>query len=308
MPQPTKSKLLDAPFPIVPPEAHDVTSLGKALGKPDPKLQRLLFRNAREDSLAAWGTEVDSKNILADMPRFIVSALGILASLDPARRGLVKLPPGIFAAVVVEAIKLEQMKADHEATVTTNAGDKADRESTLRREMREGVALRDTVVERLGNALIDDQMKKVEILANDASSADHLAAGLVALADLIDDLRQNGSEDDKDALAIWSIDDATVTSLRDKSTAILDAGKIVASPPRKVSQRSLDIQDGRTLTLIDMIWRAFRLARRTDRSILMPELNRIAWMFESRNGSAKGAKAATPGDGAKGEAKGEKSG
>lgn len=297
---PTKSKL-DASFPIVPPEAHDVASLAKALGKPDAKLQRLLFRNAKEDSLAAWGTEVDSKNILADMPRFIVSALGILASLEPARRGLVKLPPGIFAAVVTEAIKLEEMKADHEATITSNASNKTDRETTLRREMREGVGLRDTVVERLGNALTDDQMKKVEIVANDAASSDHLAAGLVAVADLIDDLRQNGSEDDRDALDIWSIDAPTVTSLRDKSASILEAGKIVASPPRKVSQRSLDIQDGRALTLIDMIWRAFRLARRTDRSILMPELNRIAWMFESRTSAGKGAKEVTAGEGAKGE-------
>ena len=301
MSHPTKSKLIDSSFPIVPPEAHDVASLGKALGKPDAKLQRLLFRNAKEDGLAAWGTEVDSKNILADMPRFIVSALGILASLEPARRSLVKLPPGIFAAAVTEAIKLEQMKADHEASITSNAGDKTDRETTLRREMREGVGLRDTVVERLGNALTDDQMKKVEIIANDAASSDHLAAGLVAVADLIDDLRQNGSEDDKDALDIWSIDAPTVTSLRDKSASILEAGKIVASPPRKVSQRSLDIQDGRTLTLIDMIWRAFRLARRSDRSILMPELNRIAWMFETRTNTGKCPKEVTPVDGAKAE-------
>jgi hypothetical protein len=68
----------------------------------------------------------------------------------------------------------------------------------------------------------------------------------------------------------------------------------VASPPRKVSQRSLDLQDGRALSLVDMIWRAFRLARRSDRSILMPELNRIAWMFESRTSAGKGTKEAPP--------------
>ena len=68
----------------------------------------------------------------------------------------------------------------------------------------------------------------------------------------------------------------------------------MASPPRKVSQRSLDIQDGRVLTLIDMIWRAFRVARRTDRSILIPELNRILWRFETRTGAPKAAKEAAP--------------
>lgn len=50
------------------------------------------------------------------------------------------------------------------------------------------------------------------------------------------------------------------------------------------------------LTLVDMIWRAFWLARRTARSILMPELNRIPWMFETRTSAPKGTKeAAAPG-------------
>ncbi|MEP7126851.1 MAG: hypothetical protein ABJE95_38325 [Byssovorax sp.] len=285
-----KAKPLDATFPTVPATAHDVDSLALALGEPDAKLVRLLLRNTREDALAEWGTEVDSRNITADMPRYVVSALGILASLDPVRRGLVKLPPGIFAALVGEAARLESMKVGHDATVTSQAGDKADRESTLRREMREGVALRDTVAERLGNALSHDQMKKLEAIAGDASSADKLAAGLEAIAEYVGELRASGSEDDNDALDLWSIDAATLASLRDKSAAILDAGKTVAPPPRKVSQRSLDIQDGRVLTLVDMIWRAFRLARRTDRSILMPELNRILWMFETRSSTPKGTK------------------
>lgn len=294
MTQPAKPKLPVPSFPIVPAEAHDLDSLGKSLGKPDPKLQHLLLRNGKEDALAAWGAEVDSRNILADMPRFLVSSLGILASLEPARRDQIKLPPGIFAVVTGEALKLEQMKTDHEAAIVSNAGNKVDRETTLRREMREGVALRETVTERLGNALTGDQMKKVEVLAGDAASADHLAAGLVAIADLVDDLRKHGSADDNDALDLWSIDASTVTSLRDKAAAILEAGAIVASPPRKVSQRTLDIQDGRVLSLLDMIWRAFRLARRSDRSILMPELNRIAWMFETRSSAGKGSKEPVP--------------
>ena len=115
-----------------------------------------------------------------------------------------------------------------------------------------------------------------------------------AIAGYLTDLRKSGSEDDTDALDLWSIDAATVTSLREQAATILDAGKIVASPPRKVSQRSLDIQDGRVLTLIDMIWRAFRVARRTDRSILIPELNRILWRFETRTGAPKAAKEAAP--------------
>jgi hypothetical protein len=289
-----KNKPLDATFPTVPATAHDIDSLAEALGAPDPKLLRLLLRNRTEEALTEWGTEVDSKNIIADIPRFVVSSLSILASLDTDRRGLVKLPPGIFAAVAAESAQLATMKVGHEAAITSNAGDRTDRESASRREMREGVALRDTVVERLGNSLSRDQMKKLEALAGDASSSANLAAGLAAVADFIAALRKDGSADDNDALDLWSIDAPTVQSLRDKSTAILDAGKTVAAPPRKVSQRSLDLQDGRVLSLIDMIWSAFRLARRADRSILMPELNRILWMFETRASAPKGAKEAAP--------------
>jgi hypothetical protein len=294
MPHPAKPKPTDATFPTVPATAHDVDSLAEALGEPDAKLLRLLLRNTKEDALAEWGAEVDSTNILLDMPRFVVSSLSILASLEPARRALVKLPPGIFAAIVAEAAKLATMKVGHEASITSNAGDRTDRESTQRREMREGVALRDTVIERLGNALSDDQMEQVKILAGDASSSSKLASGLTAVADYITALRKDGSEDDNDALDLWGIDAPTVQSLRAKSSTVLEAGRIVASPPRKVSQRALDIQDGRVLILVDMIWRAFRLARRTDRSILMPELSRILWMFETRSSTPKGTKEAAP--------------
>ena len=271
-----------------------VSSLAESLGAPDAKLVRLLLRNTREEALTEWGAEVDSKNIIADIPRFVVSSLSILASLDTARRSLVKLPPGIFAAVVAEAATLDKMKVGHEAIITSNAGDKTDRESTSRREMREGVALRDTVIERLGNVLRDDQMKQVNVLAGDASSSARLAAGLTAVADFIAAVRKDGSADDNDALDLWSLDAPTVQSLHARSTAVFEAGKIVASPPRKVSQRSLDLQDGHVLSLIDMIWSAFRLARRADRSILMPELNRILWMFEIRASAPKGAKEAAP--------------
>ncbi|MEO7330398.1 MAG: hypothetical protein ABI193_17615 [Minicystis sp.] len=250
MTHPAKTKPLDATFPTVPTTAHDVDSLAESLGAPDAKLVRLLLRNTREDALTEWGTEVDSKNIIADIPRFVVSSLSILASLDTARRSLVKLPAGIFAAVVAEAATLGTMKVEHDATITSNAGDKTDRESTSRREMREGVALRDTVIERLGNVLGDDQMKQVNVLAGDASSSARLAAGLAAVADFIAAVRKDGSADDSDALDLWSIDASTVQSLHERSTAVLEAGKIVASPPRKVSQRSLDLQDGRVLSLI----------------------------------------------------------
>ena len=70
---------------------------------------------------------------------------------------------------------------------------------------------------------------------------------------------------------------------------VRDAAKVTAAPGRKVTQRALDLQDGKVLYLIEKVIRSFRAARRADPTILVPELNKIAWMFETRSGKAKGA-------------------
>jgi hypothetical protein len=68
------------------------------------------------------------------------------------------------------------------------------------------------------------------------------------------------------------------------------AGAVKATPGRRVTQRALDVMDGRVLTLIEKGMRAFRAARRADPSILVPRLNKIAWMFETRRSSPKAPK------------------
>ena len=44
-----------------------------------------------------------------------------------------------------------------------------------------------------------------------------------------------------------------------------------------------------------MVYRAFRVARRTDKSLLLPELNRLSFLFDS-----SGPATATKDDGSKG--------
>jgi hypothetical protein len=75
---------------------------------------------------------------------------------------------------------------------------------------------------------------------------------------------------------------------------VLDAGAVVANTGRRVSQRSLDVQDGRVLLLVEQTLRAFRTAHRADASILVPELNRIAWLFDTSHPSRKSPKAPAP--------------
>jgi hypothetical protein len=279
-------------LPTVLPNGEDLDSLHTALGKPQESFTRMLFRTAREEDLVEQGARVDSLNIVADVPRFVASSLAILEALDPARRATVMLPFGIFAVIVDEAVRLDGMKVDHEQTAVTGAGEKAEREATLRQEMRNGVALREQATAALGHALGDDRMKELDVIVGDASSPASLVKGMNAVAAFIDRVLANGDAAEAESLAAWHVAAPRAVALRAQAVTVKGAGAVVANTGRRVSQRSLDLQDGRVLLLIEQTLRAFRTAHRADRSILVPELNRIAWLFETRSTSRKSSKAA----------------
>jgi hypothetical protein len=280
--------------PTVQPNGEDLASLHATLGAPTESFTRMLFRTAREEDLVNQGSRVDSLNIVADVPRFVASSLTILDSLDPARRATVMLPFGIFAVLVEEAVRLDGMKLDHEQSAVTGAGEKTERETTLRQEMRSGVALREQATAALGHALGEARVKELEVIVGDASSAGSLVKGMNAVADFIDRVLASGDVAEAEALSAWHVAAARAVVLRAQAAKVKAAGAVVATTGRRVSQRSLDLQDGRVLLLIEQTLRAFRTAHRADKSILVPELNRIAWLFETRTSLRKAAKAPAP--------------
>lgn len=283
-----KSTSSSSSFPHLPEGAHDLASLRSALGEPTEAIKRILFRHQSEASFYEWGIEAETGNILADVPRFVSSALHILAALDPARRALVLIPPQTFAALVDEAVTLESMSRGHDVVATSEAGGKTDREVTLKRRMSEGVSLRDRVIGSLRSAAGDSALSQVRKPASDASSPEALAKGLNAVATFIEETLKNGNDDDAAALAAFQVGEDRAAELRAAAAAIQEASKVTAATGKRVSKRALDIQDGRVLALIDVVHRAFRLARRSDKSILMPELSRLAPLFATGgSGAAK---------------------
>lgn len=281
-------------LPTVLPNGEDLASLHTILGTPQESFTRMLFRTAREEDLVDQGARVDSFNIVADVPRFVASSLTILDSLDPARRATVMLPSGIFAVIVAEAVRLDGMKLDHEQTATTGAGERAERETTLRKEMRNGVALREQATAALGHALGEARTKELDVIVGDASAPGTLVKGMNAVADFIDRVLASGDAEEAESLAAWHVAAPRAVALRAQAVKVKGAGAVVANTGRRVSQRSLDLQDGRVLLLIDHTLRAFRTAHRADRSILVPELNRIAWLFETRSNARRSSKATPP--------------
>ncbi len=280
-------------FATLPEGAHDLTALRAALGTPDEAIRRVLYRHHDEQGFYEWGVQADSGNILADIPRFVSSALRILTALDSKRRELVMVPPQLFAVLVDEASTLETMYRGHEVVATSEATGKTDRETVLKRLSGEGVTLRNRVLGSLRSALGDARLEPLRKPSNDASTAGALARGLNAVASFIEETLKNG-DDDAAALAAFQVGAPRAAELRARAAALLDASTVTASTGKRVSKRALDIQDGRVLVLVDVVYRAFRLARRGDRSILLPELNRIASLFDTRSSDGGAKETAAP--------------
>ncbi len=289
-----------SPFPALGGGAHDLASLKNALGEANEAFRRLIFRHQSEESFYEWGILADTGNILADVPRFVASSLHVLSGLEPGRRELVMVPPDTFALLVEEAVALETMNAGHDVVATSEVSGKAVRALNLKHRMAAGVALRDRVMGGLKSALGDAALAQVRKPASDASSPEALIKGLNALATFIEEaVKKTG--DDATALAAFQLGAPRVAELRAASASIAKASEVTAATGKRVSKRALDIQDGRVLVLIEIVHRAFRLARRSDKAILMPELNRLSPLFGAKSGrvsgKGEGEEQPVPGDG-----------
>ncbi len=284
------------PFPSLADGTHSLAGLHEVLGKPDETFRRLLFRNHDEAELLAWGVEAATGDIVEDAPRFISSSLRILSALSPARQAAVKLPPAIFAILTDEASIDAEMAQSHSTVSDGEVEALKDREAKLKKEMGRGIAARDAAVGGLRHALGDARVEGVRIAAKDASSPAALAKGLRSVKTFITKVTKDGSDDDRLAMDAFGVGGACAAEMEDVAKAIEDAAPTTAGTGRRVSQRMLDIQDGRVLVLMDIVLRAFRLARRGDKALLLPELNRLAALFDTRARAAAKDTENGPGD------------
>lgn len=269
-------------FPVLAEGIHDLAGLSAVLGKPDETFRRLLFRNHTETEFYQWGVEAASEDILEDVPRFLSSSLRILATLSPARQSMVRVPPAIFAILADETATDASMAASHATVSDSEMEALKQREANLKKAMGQGIAVRDGAVGGLRHALGDARVASVRTAASDASTPAALAKGLRAVKTFIESAFEKGSDDDRAALDAFGVGEACAADLETHAKAVEAAAPTAAGTSKRVSQRMLDIQDGRTLVLVDVILRAFRLARRQDKSILLPELNRLAALFDTR--------------------------
>ena len=257
--------------------------LARLVGEPDEQLRNALFKRVPEGTLVEHGTRVDSPLILDDVPGFVQAGLEGLKHLLPEQRALVKLPPGLFALLIDEARTLGRLRVDHEAMLAAAAaGTRSEREAGLRAAMRSGLALRSVTVSALRNVLGREGMAPIEAAIGTGDTASKLAHGLEELGRQV--RRRIGADPvDRYLFTAFGLDEACAAQLDEAAARVRKLDEAPAPPDRVVTQRMLDLQDGRVLHLIAMVLRAFRAAHKADGAVPEPDLPTIGWLFDARS-------------------------
>jgi len=279
---PSHDGAASGPKPRAPlgPEGPTLETLMRRLGTPDADLRDAIFDGIEEAALLEIGTRVDSTDILREVPRFVAEASEIERSLSTAQRVCLLFSPGILAVLLGEAHRLHALFCAPAAPP-----DPAGR--AVRAEVREGLALRNNVLTALRNALGAVAMARVEELVGLAETAGRLASGMDQLATFIEELLKVGDRHEHLRLKAFHLTSGRAQVLRDHAArlrAFSDGPKPGAMPAWAVdAQRRLDLQDGRVIELMERVLRAFRAAHRQDRSIRVPELQVLGWIFDARS-------------------------
>src|SRR5262249_25959615 len=132
-------------------------------------------------------------------------------------------------------------------------------------------------------------MARVEELVGAAETPARLAAGLDQLATFIDELLKIGDRHEHLRLRAFHLTKGRAMVLRAYAERLRaeDPGPLSEGAPAWAAsaQRQLDLQDGRVIELMERVLRAFRAAHRQDRSIRVPELSTLGWIFDARANS-----------------------
>ena len=264
-------------------------ALAHELGTPDKEFRTAVFALAPDSELLALGVRVDSAKILADAPAFVVGVREAVAAVDEEAvlRGYA---PALLPLLVFEARELEKLAASREAVGTTHSISRGEQTASLKTTMEAGLRARDATCDALHNAFGLDR-PKLDTLDEAVGVADtpaHLATGLESLARLI----RKHSKGDEHVAALLKAFGVTTNQAAELETLAhavrtADAHSHATQSAPKVTQRALDLQDGRVLHLIGMILRSLKTARARSAQVVVPTLPRIGWMFRTRSGSRK---------------------
>jgi hypothetical protein len=269
-----------------PPHGATLTTLAAEVGPAAPRAVRAVFRAADESWMLARGQEVASEVILSDGAAFVRSTRAIYAGLTAAQRAsLLGYDPSFDGVIVHELLQLRDVNGRYDRLAVVAGLSTGERKQRARVAHSEAVAVRMGTWQTLRDLLGAEHPVMVGLAAamKPAETTDVAVEGLVTLADTLERLGNDeavGPEMRED-FELMKLDAAHVQTLRDAADKARETARLADAKPQEMAaaQRALDVQDGRVLHAIGIVTRAFRRARRSDSTMLVPELGALARVF-----------------------------
>lgn len=285
-------------------EGTTLDQLAEELGAPTGVALRLAFRGADEEWMLRQGQSIASEIILRDGVAFVNSTRAVWGALPvEKRRLLLGYTPALDAVAVHELVALRGTNRRYDLLAQGAGVSIARRRQEARDAFSVGVNLRLAVHQTMRDLLgaanpivvsLDPAMKPAE-------TADIVANGIDTLADTLHGLRHGVDERPADPelveeLDATQLDDALIASMRDTAALVRDTATLSEAKPQDLAaaQRALDLQDGRVLQVVGLVLRAFRRARKSDPTLLVPDIGDLARIFGSPNSGRSDDEPAPP--------------
>ncbi len=274
-----------------PREGATLDQLAAELGKPTPVALRLAFRGADEAWMLRQGQSIASEIILKDGAAFVNAARAVWAQLpDEKRRLTLGYSPALDAVAVQELIVLRGVSRRYDLLAQGAGVSIGRRRQEARDAFASGVTLRLSVHQTMRDLLgaAHPIIVSLDAAMKPAETADIVANGLDTIAGTLDVLRHGDDEHDADPelveeLDVAQLDDALIDAMHASATLVRDTSTLSDAKPQDLAaaQRALDLQDGRVLQVIGIMLRAFRRARKSDPTLLVPDFGELSRIFGS---------------------------
>lgn len=283
------------------------------LGAPDEAHRKAIVDEETREEFIALGVQIASRHILSDAPRIYGVAYEFLRTATAAQRASLDVSLDLIAVGVHLTIQLRDLT--NKVRKTDDAG-----EAALRAAEREaasafaaGLGLRTRTVRLLkGIAGRSPELRaRVDDCTGTAETAEALAQGLEAQAELMRELLAQKKEDIAVRAKLYCMDEERAVKLDDAAEAIRKtAAAADARSVLKVRQLEIDFLDGVNIHVLGEVINAFEGAHDMDASIprLVPiAARRLLGKHSGRKASAGKAAGAEASEGAGAGAPGESS-
>jgi hypothetical protein len=230
---------------------------------------------------------------------FFDAVYTIYASLTPAKRALLTgFAYSLLPIAVDEAIKLQALHEAQRAISRAGGADKAGAVAILANRRREALSLRNNAIRAIRPHLAaEEQRARLNAFRGTAENAQKLADGLRGVAQTLEDLRAGAAPTVLSLLDEVGLGKPYAQKLVDTAELLLEADRatVGAPPQRMVSQRELDLQDGR-VPHDRVVLPGVQSANDSDATILVPPLTRLTRLFKGHR-APKGSEPVPPVDG-----------